>query len=132
MKVIDSSSVAKYVNREDNWEVVAEALREGCISFELAVKETGNSLWKRFRRGEVTVGQAKRFFTEFVDSRPFALAEQAELYVPAFEISTSEGLPMYDAVFLALAKEKGLPLVTSDSLQAEAAKRLKIEVQFVK
>ncbi len=131
MKVIDSSSVAKYVNREENWEPAAEALRSGCVSLELAVKETGNSLWKRFRRGELNDKQAKQFFAEFVASRPFAIADQAELYAPAFEIATSFALPVYDALFLALSKEKRLPLVTSDPSQAEAARKMGLEVQFI-
>ncbi|MDV3244632.1 MAG: type II toxin-antitoxin system VapC family toxin [Nitrososphaerales archaeon] len=131
MKVIDSSSVAKYVNREENWEPAAEALRGSCVSLELAVKETGNSLWKRFRRGELSDKQAKQFFAEFVASRPFTIADQAELYAPAFEIATSFALPIYDALFLALSKEKSLPLVTSDPSQAEAARKMGLEVQFI-
>ena len=76
MKVIDSSTVAKYVNREENWEPAAEALRGSCISLELAVKETANSLWKRTRRNELDEARAKQTFTEFVASRPFAIADQ--------------------------------------------------------
>lgn len=131
MKVIDSSSVAKYVNREENWEPAAEALRGSCISLELAVKETGNSLWKRIRRRELIDEQARQIFAEFVASRPFAIADQAELYAPAFEIATSFALPYYDALFLALSRERGLTLVTSDPAQAEAARKMGLEVQFI-
>lgn len=131
MKVIDSSSVAKYVNREQNWESAAKILGESCVSLELSMKETGNSLWKRIRRGELNDKQAKQLFSEFVASRPFTIANQAELYVPAMEIATTLVLPFYDALYLALAKTKGLPLVTSDSSQAEAAKKLGLGVQFI-
>jgi len=131
VKAIDSSAIIKYVNRERNWESAARALSEGCVSLELAVKETGNSLWKRTRKGELSDRQAKQLFSEFVESRPFTLADQAELYVPAIEIATSLALPLYDALFLALAKARGLPLVTSDSSQAEAAKNLGLGVQFI-
>lgn len=131
MKVIDSSSVAKYVNREPNWEAVAEALGESCVSIELAVKETGSSLWKRARRGEIGRRQAGQAFSEFVAARPFALADQEGLYAPAFEMAAEFGLPIYDALFLALAKERGLPLVTSDSAQAEAARKLGLGLQFI-
>ena len=131
MKVIDSSSVAKYINRERNWEAAAKALGENCVSLELAVKETGNSLWKRARRGEITYEQAEQAFSEFTVSRPFSVVDQGELYAPAFEIAASLGLPLYDALFLALAKERGLPLVTSDSSQAEAAKKLGVGLQFI-
>ena len=131
MKVIDSSSIAKYVNREPNWEAAAEALGENCVSLELAVKETGNSLWKRVRRGEISDKQAKQAFSEFTASRPFTVVDQGELYASAFEVATALGLSLYDALFLALAKERGLPLVTSDSSQAEAARKLGLGIQFI-
>jgi len=130
-KAIDSSSVAKLVNREENWEVVEEALRGGCVSLELAVKETGNSLWKRVHRGLLDGKQAGQFFSEFVASRPFAVAPQDELYTSAFEIAASCDLPIYDALFLALSKEKRMALVTSDPSQAEAARKLGVEVQLI-
>lgn len=131
MKVIDSSTVAKYVNREPNWEAAAKALGETCVSLELAMKETGNSLWKRARRGEISYKQAGQAFSEFAAARPFTLAGQEELYGSAFEISATLGLALYDSLFLALAKEKGLPLLTSDSVQAEAARKLGLGLQFI-
>ena len=71
MKAIDSSTVVKFVNREANWEAAGEALRGGRVSVDLAVKETGNSLWKRVRRHELDGKWAKRVFSEFVASVPF-------------------------------------------------------------
>jgi predicted nucleic acid-binding protein len=131
VKVIDSSSVAKLVNKEENWQSVEEALRGGCVSLELAVKETGNSLWKRVRRKMLEPKKAERIFQEFVTSIPFRLAEQQDLYAPAFEIAITNGLTIYDALFLALAKAKSMPLVTSDPTQAGIAKKLSLEVELV-
>jgi predicted nucleic acid-binding protein len=131
VKVVDSSTVAKYVNGEKNWESAARVLDEGCVSLELAVKEAGNSLWKRVHRGELSSDQAKLLFSEFTASRPFTIDEQRGLYVPALEIAASLDLTFYDALFLALAKEKGLALATSDSAQAEAARKLGLGVQFI-
>jgi len=131
VKVIDSSSIAKYVNREQSWEAAAKALGESCISLELAVIETGSSLLKRVRAGEIDDKQAQQIFSEFVTARPFMIADREELYVPAIEIATTLGLSLYDALFLALAKAKDFQLVTSDSSQAEAAKKLGLEVQFI-
>ena len=131
MKVIDSSSVAKLVNREENWEPVEEALRGGCVSLELALKETGNSLWKRVHRKLLEPEKAQSVFQEFVTSLPFRTAEQRDLYAPAFEIAVANDLTIYDALFLALARAKSMPLVTSDPIQAAAAKRLNLEVELV-
>lgn len=132
MKVIDSSSLAKYVNREDNWEAVGEALHEGCVSLDLAVNETGNSLWKRAVRGELDQRRAQKVFGEFVASLPLIIAQQEELYVPSFQIAWSIGLPLYDALFIALARARGMVLVTSDQAQAEGARKSGVDVQFVK
>ncbi len=131
MRAIDSSSIAKYLNREDNWEVAAEVLRSGCVSIELAVKETGNSLWKRVHRGHLEPKRAKQIFAEFVGSLPFKVADQAGLYRPAFDIATSYSITVYDALFLALSKREGLQFVTSDPSQAEVAKKLGVEVQYI-
>ncbi len=131
MKAVDSSTVAKFVNGEANWEAAAEALRGGCVSVNLAVKETGNSLWKRVRRHELEGEQAKRVFSEFVASVPFQVVEQGELYAQAFEIAIGSSLPVYDALFVALAKTRGLPLVTSDPSQAEAARKLGVKVELI-
>ena len=131
MKVIDSSSIAKLVNREEGWERVQEALADGCVSIELAVKETGNSLWKRVHGGSLEAKQAQGFFSEFVADRPFALADQGVLYDSAFQIATSQRITLYDALFLALSRKRGLGLVTSDTAQAEAARRLGIDVELL-
>jgi len=131
VKVVDSSSVAKFVNREENWEAVEKSLRGSCVSLEFAVKETGNSLWKRVHRGLLDRARAQNAFQEFVESRPFAVAEQQGLYARAFKIAASSDVPMYDALFLALSEEREAPLVTSDPSQAEAAKKLGLQVEFI-
>lgn len=131
MKVIDSSSIAKLVNREPGWEKVEGALAVGCVSMELAVKEVGNSLWKRVVRGELAADKAQGFFAEFVSDRPFAVADQGPLYDQAFQIAASQRLTLYDALFLALSKATDNSLVTSDSAQAEAARRLGISVELI-
>src|SRR5919108_2473837 len=131
VRAIDSSSIAKFVNREDNWEAAAEALRAGCVSIDLAVKETGNSLWKRVHRGQLDSKRAKQIFAEFIGSLPFKVADQARLYRPAFDIATSFSITVYDALFLALSREEGLQFVTSDPSQAEVAKKLGVEVQYI-
>jgi len=131
VRAIDSSSIAKYVNREENWELAAEALRGGCVSIELAVKETGNSLWKRVHRGQLDSKRARQIFQEFIGSLPFKIMDQTQFYQAAFEIATSFSTPIYDALFLALSREKGFPLVTSDPSQAEIAKKIGIEVQYI-
>ena len=57
--------------------------------------------------------------------------EQAELYARAFEIAIRSSLPIYDALFIALAKARRVPLITSDPSQAEATRKLGVEVELI-
>jgi predicted nucleic acid-binding protein len=57
--------------------------------------------------------------------------EQAELYAQAFEIAIRSSLPIYDTLFIALAKARRVPLITSDPSQAEAARKLGVEVELI-
>lgn len=59
MKVIDSSALIKYVAKEEKLEKVEEHLREGCITFDLALKETANALVKKTLKNEVSMEVAR-------------------------------------------------------------------------
>lgn len=131
MRVIDSSSLAKYVNRESGWEEVEGRLRTGCTTLKLALKETGNSLWKRVRRGDLKPEIALRVFREFVRLKPVKLYDQEGLLAEAMEYALKLNLTIYDCLFIALAKRLGEPLITSDRRQAEAAQKLSILVDLI-
>ncbi|MEM3430870.1 MAG: type II toxin-antitoxin system VapC family toxin, partial [Candidatus Bathyarchaeia archaeon] len=79
MKVIDSSSLSKYVNREANWKEVRKHLEEGCMTLDLAIKEVGNSIWKRVSRGELDPDTAMSLFKDLVILKPFKTASQEDL-----------------------------------------------------
>lgn len=129
--MIDSSSLAKYVNREEGWEQVATRLREGCVTLELAIKEAANSLWKRAVKGELTAEQVGEVLRGLLAYRPFRLAQQEELYPDALAIAVEARITVYDALFIALARREALPLVTSDARQAEVAERLGVPVHVI-
>ena len=131
MKVIDASSLAKYVHREEGWEEVRQYLLEGCISIELAVKEVANSIWKRVRRGGLTREQGMRLYRAFRENLMVRLHPQEELYDMAFEIALDSGITIYDALYIALSRKTGYTLVTSDKTQAEAAKKSDVETILI-
>ncbi|MGQ9468942.1 MAG: type II toxin-antitoxin system VapC family toxin [Nitrososphaerales archaeon] len=131
MRVIDSSSLSKYVNREPGWERVNELLNEGCLTLELALKEVGNSLWRRVMRGELKEEVALSAYKDFVTLRPFRIASQEGLYVKALEISSKLGIALYDALFIQIARDLNLQLVTSDEKQAEASRKLGVQAIYI-
>lgn len=131
MKVIDSSSLSKYVNREAHWERVKAVLAEGCVTLELAAKEVGNSLWRRVTKGEVPPDLAVSAYTDFVTLRPFKTASQEQLYSTALETATTFGITLYDALFITLARDLHLPFVTSDEKQADVSRKLRIDTIYI-
>ena len=131
MRVIDSSSLSKYVNREASWKRVEGLLKEGCTTLELALKEVGNSVWKRVVRGELTPDIAISVYKDFVGLRPFKTARQEDLYAKALQISTTWNISLYDALFIELSRELNLELVTSDEKQAEVSEKMGVKTIFI-
>ncbi|MBS7650910.1 MAG: type II toxin-antitoxin system VapC family toxin [Candidatus Bathyarchaeia archaeon] len=132
MKVIDSSALSKYVNREANWKEVRKHLEEGCMTLDLAIKEVGNSIWKRVSRGELDPDTAMSLFKDLVILKPFKTASQEDLLdVKALETAIRQGITIYDALFIQFSKELNLPLLTSDKRQAEASQKTGVETTYV-
>jgi len=119
--VIDSSALTKYILREEGWREVRKYLEEGCVTLDLAIKETINALWKRVLMGNLDEGYAKEVVRSFLESGIVKVEEQDQLLEEAFSIAVKRKMMVYDSVFIALAKKKGLPLLTSDRKQAEVA-----------
>jgi predicted nucleic acid-binding protein len=46
--VIDASTLAKFVLKEENWERVYELLSKETISVDHVVKEVANAIWKHY------------------------------------------------------------------------------------
>jgi len=120
VKVIDSSSLIKYVAREEDWEEVEEHIREGCVTVDLAVKETANALVKKMLKNEVDPETAK----EILDHIPriVKVKPQQEHLSKALEIAAKHGLPIYDTIFIALSGSMDASLLTSDERQAEISR----------
>jgi len=129
VKVIDSSALVKYVGKEENWEKVEEHLKEGCITLDLATKETANALVKKALKNEVTPETAK----EIINYLPkiVRITPQKEHFSKAFEIAIKHKLTIYDALFIALSVNTNMPLLTSDEKQAKASKEHGVAVTLM-
>jgi len=129
VRVIDSSALIKYVGKEENWEKVEEHLKEGCITLDLATKETANALVKKALKNEVTPETAK----EIINYLPkiVRITPQKEHFSKAFEIAIKHKLTIYDALFIALSVNTNMPLLTSDEKQAKASKEHGVAVTLM-
>lgn len=128
MKVIDSSTLVKYLSREAGWEKTREIILEGVITLDLAIKEIINALWKKVSRNEMSFELALKIVKDLVEGKPFPIESQEQYLVEAFEISIKNKITIYDALFITFAKKRGLELITSDMKQADVARELGIKV----
>jgi predicted nucleic acid-binding protein len=116
---VDSSVATKWFLPEPDsaiaQRVVAEVAAQGhrLIILDLALIEVSNAIWVRFHRKQYPSSQADTFFNDLmqadVDVRP-----SQPLLRSAFALATRYGLAVYDALFVALTADLGIPGVTSD------------------
>ena len=131
MKVIDSSALSKYVNKEPNYDLVAKQIREErCVSLELAMNEVGNSIWKRVLRKEITNEAASAVHREFTqaimrDGLITIVPMDEDLMKDSFKLALEEKITIYDSCFIELVRKHvgSDGLVTSDEKQRDIFKK---------
>jgi len=124
VKVIDASALIKYIVKELGWKRVQEFILAGCITVDLALKELANALWKRVMRKELDVGLAVKLMNTILTRRIVKIYPQESLLVEALKLSTNTSLPIYDVIYIVLARELKTELITSDVEQAKKAEGL--------
>lgn len=133
MIVIDASSLAKYILREENWKTVRDHLATEPYSLDLALAEVSNAIWKHhvlYRR--ISSSEASLMFGALKKLRADVVVfESFEVYLQgALEIASREKIPVYDALYLVQAEKYG-NFVTSDEIQREIGKKMGINVEYV-
>ncbi len=130
MIVIDASSLSAYILREEGSEKIAQRLREATSSVELVAKETANAIVMAERKKRMSKSQADAALSalRMLVGGAIKIQEQQELLPSSFEISRSEKITVYDAIYIALAKNLGARLLTRDDTQAKVAKSLGVAI----
>jgi len=129
VKVIDSSALIKYIAKEENWQKVEEHLKEGCITLDLAIKETANALVKKALKNEVSSETAKEIINYL--PRIVRITPQNEHFSKALEIAIKNKMAIYDALFTALSVNTNIPLLTSDEKQAKISREYSVSVTLI-
>ena len=132
MIAIDASSLAKYILREQNWRDVRDHLINEVFSLNLALAEVSNAIWKHsVLYGKVSKGQANKMFKALEKLRDVVVFEPFEKYLGnAVKIAMDKKITVYDALYIAQAREMGR-LITSDDKQRMIAEELGIDVIFI-
>lgn len=80
---------------------------------DLIFAETGNILWKKWRRKELSLPDAAAILEDF-KQMPLDIAECEPLVEIAWQIATGYDRTFYDSLYLALAKSENGKMVTAD------------------
>jgi len=120
MLVVDTSVAVKWVVPDDGAGVehgTADALHllsRGLVAPDCLFGEFANALFKKVRRGEIGMQQAR----EAVSILPTIvdLVPMAGLISPALELAFHLSHPVHDCTFLALALQIEHPLVSADAI----------------
>ena len=130
--IVDASVAVRWYLPEDG-SAAAERILEredDLIAPDLVLAEIANAVWKRVRKNEVTkddalaiVERARIDFTEFVPIE--------RLVVSAMALAADHNHPIYDCLYVALARREDALLVTADGRLAELAERVGVKVEAI-
>ena len=123
--VVDASVAVKwYVTEEVRSDAAVRLLESGNELHvpDLLMAETGDILWKKSRRREISSGEAKRIARALL-AVPLIVHATAPLLDGAMEIATRSDRSVYDALYVALAVALGIPFVTADRRLANALEK---------
>jgi predicted nucleic acid-binding protein len=117
--VVDSSVVAKWVLPEADsaqaQRLIAEVAGNGerLIVLDLALAEVANAIWKQPHRKQITLIEARQFLGVLL-TIPVHVEPARRLLGPGLEIAAKYDRAVYDALFVAVAQNLGIPGVTAD------------------
>jgi predicted nucleic acid-binding protein len=122
--VVDSSVAVKWVVEEkdsDNARSVSHATLEAP---DLLLIECANILWKKVTLADLNSREAGECWQLLLQA-PVQFTSSPELLDTALRISLDLRHPVYDCVYLALALQLGIPLITADRRLVSAVRRKK-------
>ena len=113
--VVDASVAAKWVVAEEH--SAGSALLLGCEEIhapEHWLAEAVNVLWSKVLKGDLERGDAEERMIALMRA-PVIGTPIAGLMSRAFAISVEHAVTIYDSLYVALAVERGIPVVTADA-----------------
>jgi predicted nucleic acid-binding protein len=121
--VVDASVAAKWVLPEAHSEEALHLGRAGkrLIAPDILHPELGNSLWKRIRRSELSVEEARRNLAWLVRA-PVRIHPSSALLPGALDLAVLLSRSVYDCLYVALAVRADTRVVTADRPFYESVK----------
>jgi predicted nucleic acid-binding protein len=119
--VVDASVVAKWFLPEPDAAAALRLLdgRHRLVAPDLICAEIGNIAWKLHMRGVLTSDEVSDMIEHFL-SMPLETHDSASLLSLAVQIAVATKRTVYDSLYLALALELGMIVVTADKREVNA------------
>jgi predicted nucleic acid-binding protein len=112
--VVDASVAVKWVVAEELAENANGLRSVGQLNAPAHwLAEAANALWAKAWRGELTAFEAEQR-AGLLSQAPIVVAPLADLAEEAVRLANALGLTVYDTLYLALALERVIPLITAD------------------
>jgi predicted nucleic acid-binding protein len=122
--IVDASVAVKWIVEEPLRKEALELVRlNDVVAPDLLPTEVRNALVNRVRRRLSTVGDARAAAAAF-PRIPLIVERSSDYLERAFELALAFEHPVYDCIYLALALERGLTLVTADERFARVARKV--------
>jgi predicted nucleic acid-binding protein len=93
------------------------------------VAELTNAVWQNVRAGNLTVEAGATSLDEVLPI--VELSADSALAEPALRLAAAENHPVYDCLYLALAKQRRQVLITADRKLAALARRIGVAVKLL-
>ena len=117
MLVIDASALAALLMPEDGGEEVEKAVKEAerVSTLDLAAYEVGSAVWRRVRRGELSMEEGNVVVSTLLSLlETFEVFSYREVAADAFRLAVDASITVYDAAYVVLAKRLDARLLTLD------------------
>lgn len=110
--VVDTSVALKWYVQESDSAMARPLLEVELAAPDFILVELANALWKKVRRGQITRFQADAALSHLAQA--VKLVPSALVIEEALNLGLELAHPVYDCLYLALAGELRLPVVTAD------------------
>jgi predicted nucleic acid-binding protein len=128
VKVVDASVAFKWLVDETGTEAALEVARSNeLIAPDLLWSEVANALWRKTVQGDID-GQSALSVMSVLDRMIGERVASPNLVHSALDLAISMGHPVYDCVYLALALQRGIPLVSADERLIAKVRALDVPV----
>lgn len=118
--VVDASIAVKWVLPEHDSDAATALQWHELLAPSHWIIEAANALWSRGRRGDLTPAEVARRVAALERTPVISLDARSHL-AAAVGLANEMAHPIYDCLYLAIARSEGTPLVTADRKLALAA-----------